>query len=136
MMTLLGFFMAGHNRFAAVPAARSLLAEPVLGATVLGGRAGHHTRRPTRWPHDGPHNRRLAWVAQTVQAAGSYHNPNAATASSVTFSPDENTLASGSADGTAGWCCDPETGADQELRVKVAKPLDFEVRCNVYAWAS
>jgi hypothetical protein len=70
MMTLLGFLRAGHNRFAAVPAARLLLAEPVLGATVLGGPAGHHTRGPTRWPHDGPHNRRLAWVAQMVQAAG------------------------------------------------------------------
>ena len=26
--------------------------------------------------------------------------------------------------------------ADQEPRLEVTKPLDFEVRCNVYAWAS
>src|SRR5215475_8854627 len=36
---------------------------PAAGSTITSAPRVHHTRPPTPGPHDGPHNRRLAWVA-------------------------------------------------------------------------
>src|SRR5262245_34016026 len=43
------------------------------GSTITRAPVVLHTRPPTRGPHDGPHNRRLAWVAADGTGGSRWH---------------------------------------------------------------